>query len=517
MATIAHRARGRLGRLARTARTDRWSARGLAVVALACAGVILAVASAARTYGFADLMLQRDALAAWLAGDGLYRYLSPTSHLGYPLPPTAAYLQLPAVAVPLQVAGWCIALAGVAALVLALIALVGPVARRHGRRRWIAVLAAAALALLLEPVRAGLGLGHLDLLLFGLITADVVALRRRAWARRRAAWWPGRPAPAPVRVPVPGQGGSAAGRTGRSVRDLARQVWATGGWAGFGTGLATAIGVSPVIFVGYLALTRQWRAALTAAGTALTVTVTAFLLAPAETVTWLTDILWRTDRTGGIDGTANQSLAGVLARLYDSTTTPLLLWLSFASLILAVGIIRARSAHADGDEITAFTLVGLTGCVIGPVAGTHELVWVLPAVLILVDVAARRRSARRLPRRRGLLHGGGPAVFRRPGKGPLRHLPSLTVAGPLIAAGAVYLVFVVAPVWAYRHQLPETSHRSDGLVGMLGENSFALVLILLVSALPWRPGAAPAFPSNRWTPAPRRRIPPARRPLASGS
>ena len=50
------------------------------------------------------------------------------------------------------------------------------------------------LALTLEPVRAGLGLGRLDLLLFGLIGADVVALRRSAWASSRAAWWPGRSA-----------------------------------------------------------------------------------------------------------------------------------------------------------------------------------------------------------------------------------------------------------------------------------------------------------------------------------
>ena len=62
-------------------------------------------------------------------------------------------------------------------------------------------------------------------------------------------------------------------------------------------------------------------------------------------------------------------------------------------------MIRARSAHADGDEIAAFTLVGLTGAIVGPVTATHELVWVLPAVLILVDAAARQRvtAARATP------------------------------------------------------------------------------------------------------------------------
>jgi hypothetical protein len=240
-----------------------------------------------------------------------------------------------------------------------------------------------------------------------------------------------------------------------------------------------------------------------------------FLPAPRESLAWLGDVLWRIDRTGTVDGTANQSLAGVLARLYDSTTTPVLLWLSFALLLLAVGIIRARAAHADGDEIAAFTIIGLTGCVVGPVAGTHELIWVLPALIILVDVAGRRRAASRMPRRRGLLDGWQPAF--RPGGGRRNRLPSFVGAGHLAAAGAVYLIFVLAPVWAYEHRLPETSHRADGLLGMLGENTFALVLIVLVAALPWRPGAAPAFPSERWRTPARRRIPPARRPLPSGS
>ena len=120
-------------------------------------------------------------------------------------------------------------------------------ARRYGRRRAPAVLVAVLLALAVEPVRATLGLGTLDLMLFGLITADVVALRRGAWARSRAAWWPGRPASAPAR--------------GRPIRHLLRTGWATGAWAGLGIGLATALAVGPGLFIVYLAVTRQWRAA----------------------------------------------------------------------------------------------------------------------------------------------------------------------------------------------------------------------------------------------------------------
>ena len=59
-------------------------------------------------------------------------------------------------------------------------------------------------------------------------------------------------------------------------------------------------------------------------------------------------------------------------------------------------------------------------------------------------------------------------------------------------------LIVVAPLWPYQHTLPETSHYADGLWGALMENSLAVLLIVLVSALPWRPGAEPAFRPQPW-------------------
>ena len=67
------------------------------------------------------------------------------------------------------------------------------------------------------------------------------------------------------------------------------------------------------------------------------------------------------------------------------------------------------------------------------------------------------------------------------------------------AAALVYLLFVTAPM------------KSFG--GPLAANAFAIAMILLVNAVPHRPGAAPAFPVNRWARRPRP-IPPARRPVA---
>jgi alpha-1,2-mannosyltransferase len=427
---------------------ERTRTTGSVVVGLACLGAAAAVGAYLFRYGLGGLRVDRDALRGWWTGDGLYAYRSEIARLGTAQPPVAAILLLVAVVLPLPVAGCLLGLAGVAALILALLALAGPVARRYAKPRWLAVLVAGSLALVSEPVRTTIGYGRLDLLLFGLVTADVVALRRGAWARSRAAWWPGRAASQPPR--------------GRHPADLLRRAWATGAWAGAGTGIATALAVSPVIFVGYLTVTRQWRAALTALGTAAALVTGGFLLAPRASADWFGTALLQVDRSGPVGAQVNQSLAGGLTRLYDSDTIPVLIWLSFAGLLVAMGLIRARSAHADGDEIAAFTLVGLTSAAVGPVTHTHELIWVLPAVLILVDAAARRRGAEKRRRHPGLGH--------------------------VLAAVAVYLVVALPTAWT------------------ASWNAQLLTLILLLNALPWRPGVAPALPVNHW-PRPVQRAP----------
>lgn len=427
---------------------ERTRTTGSVVLTLACLGTASVVAIYLHRYGLSGLRVDREALRGWLSGDGLYAYRSETARLGTAQPPTAAILLVAAAFLPLSVAGGLLALVGLAALVLALIALAGPVARRYAKPRWAAVLIAGSLALLSEPVRTTIGYGRLDLILFGLVTADVVALRRSAWARSRAAWWPGRTAAQPHR--------------GRHPADLLRRIWSTGAWAGVGTGIATALAVSPILFIAYLALTRQWRAAMTALATAAALVSGGLLIAPEASADWFGTALLQVDRSGPIGAQINQSLAGLLTRLYDSDTIPVLIWISFAGLLVAMGMIRARSAHTDGDEIAAFTLVGLTSAAVGPVTHTHELIWVLPAVLIMVDAAARRRLVEKRRRRPGV--------------------------GYAVAAAVVYVIVTLPSSWT------------------AGWNAELLTLIVLLNALPWRPGVAPAFPINRW-PRPVKRTP----------
>jgi hypothetical protein len=425
-------------------------------VAAAVAFAAVAVPMFGRHYVFFDMRIYHGAMEWWVGGGDIYQYIAPRSALGFTYPPFAALAMVPMVAMPAVVAGWVNLAASVAALGVVLAVLLVPVADRYGWPRWLTIAVALPLALALEPSRETLGFGQVNLLLFALVIGDLLALR---WAARRD--------PAGGADPAPG--GAAAGR----VAERLRRLWFSGAWAGVGIGLATAVKLTPGLFIAYLLLSRQRRPAMVAMATAGGASLAAWVVAPRESTAYFTSVLWQTDRVGAADFTPNQSLAGILARLYDSPETPGLLWLSFAALCFALGLSRAVSAHQEGDELAAFTLVGLTATVISPISWTHHLVFVVPAVVILGDAALRRHAASR-------------------GLGP-------TLAGLRYgtAAVATYALFVISPIWWVYHRLPEGSHYDSGMWGVLAENSLALGVILLVALMPWRPGAEPVSPSLR--------------------
>jgi alpha-1,2-mannosyltransferase len=478
---------GRTSRLAPdqrvTRRIDRRTIVRIGMVAGTALLAVLAVRAFGRSYSFFDLKIYHGAMVWWASGGELYQYVAPGITLGFTYPPFAALVMLPMVGLSAIAAGWINLLVSLFALVLVLIALLVPIADRHGWPRWLVVALAVPLAGALEPSRETLGFGQVNLLLFALVIADLVALR---WQGRRFARTPGpRPqgartvSPRTVSAPTPG--------------GLLRRFWLSGAWAGAGIGLATAVKLTPALFIIYLMVTKQWRAATTALCTAVGVTAAAFVLTGRESATYFTGVMWQTDRVGTADMTPNQSLAGLLARMYDSAETPVLLWLAFSLVLVVVGLSRAGNAHSDGDELAAFTLVGLTANVVSPISWTHHLVFVIPAVIVLGDLALRRRGASRGLAERGVSAGVAAAQGLAVGLRTPIWFPALTGLRHALAATGLYALFLVSPIWPYEHKLPETSHYVDGLRGVLMENSFALVLIVLVVVLPWRPGAEPAF------------------------
>lgn len=389
---------GRTGATARPARLSTWG--GLARLATLAVLAALAgwfVATHAVRHGFFDLDVYYGALRYWWFDHGqVYDYLRPHSPYGFTYPPFAALAMLPITLVPWHAAiAVSVAVSVLAALVV-LAVLTAPMSRRYGWPPAFTVGVAACLVAVLEPVTETVSFGQVNLWLVGLVVVDVLLLVPR---------------------------GAAA--------------------AGVGVGLATAVKLTPGVFILYLLLTRRWRAALVAAATATAATVAAAAVSPDTARIYFTDALLNPDRIGVLAFVSNQSLQGFVARLHPRDPSPAL-WLALVAAAVAVWCVRLRRSACRGDEAAGLALTAALGCLLSPVTWVHHLVWLLPALVLLVDRGLARRGARR--------------------------------AGGLLLAAGSYAVLCSRVVWRYEH----------GAAGwqVLGANAYLLVAVALLVCLP---------------------------------
>ncbi|MEH1013794.1 glycosyltransferase 87 family protein [Micromonospora sp. CPCC 206060] len=373
----------------------------LVVVALAVAVAAFLLVAAVR-HGFFDLQVYYGALWHWARGGGeIYDWVRPGTQYGFTYPPFAALAMFPMAYLPWNLAIVFSVTASVTVSAVLIWWLLDPVARRAGWTRWYALAIALCLAAAFEPMRETVNFGQVNMLLLFLVGADLL----------------------------------------RGV-DRGRR------WAGVGIGLATAIKLTPGIFIVYLLVTGRWRAALTAVATATGVTLLAGAVAPDASREFWTQALWNTGRVGELAFISNQSLQGVVARLnpdHPSTTA----WLLLVAVTLVVWVRRSRAAVAAGDEATGLALTGVVMCLVSPVTWVHHLVWLIPGLILLVDnaYAAPVRSLRRRV---------------------------------LLGAAAVGYAFLISRfVWLWEKDF-------TGVDGFLGGNLYVWISVALLVALPIR-------------------------------
>ncbi|MFD5752359.1 glycosyltransferase 87 family protein [Streptomyces sp. NPDC127033] len=311
---------------------------------------------------FFDVAVYYGTVDDWVHGGRIYDYLKPGTRYGFTYPPFAAVSMAPMALVPWPVAvAISIVLSAVASALL-LHWLAVPVVRRAlaqrrralagtGGHEWFVLTVVGCLFVLLEPVRDTFSFGQVNLVLLALVLADARLLA-----------------------------------TGR------------GRYAGVCVGLATAVKLTPGLFICYLLITGRRRQAATAAATAGGATLFAALVDPAASRAFWTDALWRTDRIGELGYVSNQSLQGVLARLQPDHPSRAL-WALCVLAVLAVWAYRARAAVRAGDDRAGFALTGLAACLVSPVTWVHHLVWLIPALIALADAAVSGTDGgRRAPR-----------------------------------------------------------------------------------------------------------------------
>lgn len=286
-----------------------------------------------------DLRLYYDAINYWQSGHDLFAYSQPDAtniSLGFTYPPLAALLMSPMGLLAYPV----VLVISIAAIIASAAVLVFLVLRERIRLPKPLLFAAAgvgtAFAFTLEPFRQTLSFGQINIYLALLVVVDLLVLGRR---------------------------GSK--------------------WTGVGIGLATAIKLTPGIFIVYLLVVGRWRAAITAMATTVGVTLLGAVFAPTETWKYFTSLMWQTSRVGFLDTTMNQSVNGLLARLAAPLTPGHMMWVLLGGALAIAGLWRARRAALAGDELAGLTLAGLVGVLVSPVSWVHHIVWVFPAMVIL--------------------------------------------------------------------------------------------------------------------------------------
>jgi alpha-1,2-mannosyltransferase len=214
---------------------------------------------------------------------------------------------------------------------------------RRGAGRLTAALAVSALALWIEPVAKALFLGQIEPVLMLLVVWDL-------------------------------------------TRNDARK------WKGMGIGLAAGIKLVPLIFIPYLLLAGKYRQAAVATGTFLVTVVIGFIALPKPSASyWLTGYFMRPGRTGSVHSLVNQSLLGMLARVYGTVGPALGVWLPLALGVALVGLVGGAMLSRAGRPVQGWTLVGITSVLVSPISWDHHWVWIVPFLALLVGLAMTAR------------------------------------------------------------------------------------------------------------------------------
>ncbi|PZS11144.1 MAG: hypothetical protein DLM55_02490 [Acidimicrobiales bacterium] len=293
-----------------------------------------------------DLNIYRGALQYWLF-DGGALYDFSTGPFSFVYPPFAAVLLSPLAFNSTGTAFIFVTEVSLCALGAATWFSIFPMAKKYSWNRLYVWALAVTLSLALTPIWITIGLGQINLILLFFVLADFTLLR------------------------------------------------ANSRFAGIGIGLASAIKLTPLLFIVYLAATRRWRAMFTAIGTGMAATLIGFIILPKDSWRYFTHEIFHARNINNMLRSVNNSLTGFIARTLYEPVAPTVLWLALSIPVVIFALWRARKAYLQGADLAGFAIVGLAAALVSPITWIHHLVWVLPTVVVLVNAAMSSRGTRR--------------------------------------------------------------------------------------------------------------------------
>lgn len=253
----------------------------------------------------------------------------------------------------------------------------------------IASLLGGAATLVLEPVRSNMGYGQINLLLMCLVVVDLSQSDRR--------------------------------------------------FRGLAIGVAAAIKLTPIVYLLYFAVRRDWRSFAQGVATFFALSVVSWLILPGDSALYWLHEATDAARTGFVGFVSNQSLFGMLHRApFHRGSAQTVVWVVLCVAVVVLGgLIAYRLAVTRRPLVESVLVLAFVELLISPISWSHHWSWMAVAPIAAFSLWRDRRWTS-------------------------------------VLVGAAIAVSVVAPYW---WGVP------GGLVGFVADNS--LVLIGLSVLITW--------------------------------
>ena len=125
----------------------------------------------------------------------------------------------------------------------------------------------------------------------------------------------------------------------------------------------------------------------------LVATALGWALAPADSMTYWTDLLWESDRVGSVSDGRNNSALGVIARVVEQGTLRTGVWVLVLGVVLVIALLRSLRASRANDFLAVAAIVGCASAAVSPISWTHHLGFLLVA-LVAFWIQATTRTAK---------------------------------------------------------------------------------------------------------------------------
>jgi len=324
-----------------------------------------------------------------LYADGSLPFTEDGIWLPFTYPPFAALLFTPLGAMSLAVTSIGVSVVTVLLLVYVTKVTFDVLGVGDRANRWQTALLLSAATVWFNPFGMTLGFGQINLVLMAVIVVDVFVMGRR-----------------------PGPSTALQGVL---------------------TGLAAAVKLTPLVFLGVFLMAGRIRAVAAGVVAFVGAALIAWVWIPDDSKTYWTDTVFHTGRIGEPEGRINQNLNALWLRLFDDGgSTASVLWVLSSLLVtvpavFAVLAARPREAFAPGpiggrvNAMVVTCAIAVWGLLVSPTTWAHHWVWCVPAIVTALVFVSRADS----PRVRavyGSLAAVGTVIF---AMGPFQLLPPI--------------------------------------------------------------------------------------------